>query len=438
MSLLPRFREHLSGLDLPRGRALVAVSGGPDSVALLDLLDRTRDIHGWELITAHVDHGIDPASAEVASAVAELSARLGLRFESLTLALGPGATETEARAARYAALERIRHALGAGAVVTAHHADDQAETVLMRVLRGSGPAGLAAIAARSGPLFRPLLPFRRHELAAYLVERGLGARLDPANADARHLRSWIRHALLPQVEARLPDVHQRLLALGAQARRNRSAWDAVLESLPELGVTREDDGISVAAPVLATYDSALGAELAIALARRAGCTIGARRAERLLSLASGGSSGDSVPLGEGWRGELAFGRLRVVRADAETPPPLELGDSGRTDWGRWRFTLRAAPAPPVQERSALTAWFPAAALTVRAPRAGDRILPIGGTGRRLVVRCFQDARVPRARRGSWPVLESAGVTLWIPGVCRAGALVPPAGSEALRVDVAYE
>ena len=86
----------------------------------------------------------------------------------------------------------------------------------------------------------------------------------------------------------------------------------------------------------------------------------------------------------------------------------------------------------------MTAWFPGAPITVRASRPGDRIIPLGGPGHRLVVRCFQDARVPRLSRGAWPVLVVGGSVVWVPGVCRAEALVPPAGSEALRVDVTYE
>jgi tRNA(Ile)-lysidine synthetase-like protein len=85
----------------------------------------------------------------------------------------------------------------------------------------------------------------------------------------------------------------------------------------------------------------------------------------------------------------------------------------------------------------MSAWFPAGPLTVRGPRAGERLVPFGGRGRRLLVRCFQDARVPASRRAGWPVIEAGGVVAWVPGVCRTEAMIPPAGSEALRVDVTY-
>jgi len=221
-------------MGLAEGTWLVAVSGGPDSVALLLLLSDLAASRGLSLVVAHVDHGIHPASAEVAARVEQLAARRRLPVVVGRLALGAGATETEARAARYAWLREQARPLGALGILTGHHADDQAETVLMRVLRGSGPAGLAGMSRRAGDLVRPLLSFRREELAQYLLEQGEVAWLDPANADPRHLRSWIRASLLPRVAERLPDVSERLHAVAAQARLERDAWDEVLERLPAL------------------------------------------------------------------------------------------------------------------------------------------------------------------------------------------------------------
>ena len=150
MSFLELFRRQIATLGLAPGPALVAVSGGPDSVALLDLLVQSHDAHGLDLIVAHLDHGIHPESARVAEQVRALAESYQLPIHVGQLALGPEAGETEARAERYAWLETLRSRLGAGVIFTAHHADDQVETVLMRVLGGSGPAGLAGMAAVHG------------------------------------------------------------------------------------------------------------------------------------------------------------------------------------------------------------------------------------------------------------------------------------------------
>src|SRR6476469_4904612 len=180
MNLLERFQESLAGFELEGRRGLVDVSGGPDSVALLDLLVRTADAHHLSLIVAHLDHGIHQDSARVAEQVVELARSYGLPVEVGRVELGLNASETEARASRYRWLESLRVRVGADLILTAHHADDQAETVLMRLLAGSGPAGLAGMASSSGFLVRPLLSFRRTELTSYLRQRGLSAWSDPA------------------------------------------------------------------------------------------------------------------------------------------------------------------------------------------------------------------------------------------------------------------
>jgi len=439
MDLTQEFRSHLTTLRLPPGRALVAVSGGPDSVALLDLLVRSQDVHELELVVAHIDHGIHPESAQVAAQVCNLARHWGIEFESIELALGATATETQARARRYAWLEQTRKRAGAVVVFTAHHADDQVETILMRALEGSGPTGLAAMSGRTGALVRPLLPFPREALAAYARERSLPTWSDPANHDSRHLRSWLRCAVLPKLRSRLPRVDLNLARVGAQAARDRTAWSKVLDLLPGLDPLLENGGISVAAAPLRGYDSALAQTLLIAIGRRVGCQIGAARAARILRLLAAGNSGSETPLCGQWRAELAFDRLRLIRAGMNSTAealPLD-AEAGEMRWGEWRFRWRREPAPALQERAALTAWFEPDALTIRGWLPGEKVRPLAGAGRRLLVRCFQEARVPRRRRENWPVLVSSDAVVWIPGVCRSDALVPSGGKEALRIDAEY-
>jgi tRNA(Ile)-lysidine synthase len=438
MTLLDDFRRHLPTLHLPPGRAVVAVSGGPDSVALVDLLHRTLDLHQLDLVVAHFDHGIHPASARVAEGVRELARSYRLTYEEGQGELGPEAGETAARAARYAWLEATRLRLGAALVMTAHHADDQVETVLMRVLAGSGPAGLAGMAPRHGTLVRPLLPFRRDAVVRYVRSRGLQVWLDPANRDPRHLRAWLRGDVLPALRARLPRVDDALLALGRQAARDRAAWSAALDLLPGIDFRLERDGFSVAGRTLSGYDSTLGETVLMAAARRVGCRLGPTRAGRVLRIAARGASGSTVPLGEGWTAEIAFGRLVVSRTESPQAGPWTLaGARGEGRWGRWRLRWTVEPAPAHQERSGLTAWMHPVPLRVRSWAAGERLRPLGGTGRRLFVRCFQDARVPRSRRAAWPVLADAEGVVWVPGVCRSDALLPESGTEAVRIDAEY-
>jgi len=439
MTLLDDFRRHLATLHLPHGRALVAVSGGPDSVALLHLLHHTLEVHQLDLVVAHFDHGIHPQSAKVAAAVRALAATYRLAYAEGQGALGAAAGETAAREARYDWLDAERVRQGAALILTAHHADDQVETVLMRALEGSGPAGLAGMAARRGAVVRPLLPFRRSAILRYVRAEGLEAWSDPANLDSRHLRAWLRGDVLPALRARLPRVDEALLGVSRHAARDRAAWSAVLDVLPGLDLRLERDGFSVAARSLSGYDSPLGETVLMTAARRVGCRLGPARAGRLIRLAAHGSSGATMPLGNGWIAELAFERLVVGRAEAGRTPaswPLQ-GREGEGEWGHWRLRWSRERAPVRQDRGGLAAWFAPAPLVVRMWSAGERIRPLGGTGRRLLVRCFQDARVPRSRRAQWPVLAGPDGVVWIPGVSRSDALLPEPGTEAVRVDAEH-
>src|SRR5216117_1170098 len=257
--LSQRFRRHaLRARLFPRpGTAIVAVSGGADSVALLDLLHALAADLGLTLVVAHADHGIQSDSRTVGQSVAALATTYGLPFELGELRLGSDATETTARRARYAWLAEVRRRREARYVVTAHHRDDQVETILLRVLRGSGPAGLAGIAARArGGLVRPLLPFTRAELAAHVAERALPAHDDPANRDPRHLRSWLRTALLPLLNERLGlRLRRDLLAQGRHAASDRRAWDQMLDLVPDLALIVERERFTVARASVGGYDN---------------------------------------------------------------------------------------------------------------------------------------------------------------------------------------
>ena len=435
MTLQERFDLHLTGLGLPPGPVLVAVSGGPDSLALLDLLAASPAAAGLRLEVAHIDHGIQPNSAAVAERVKSIVGRYAVPCHLRSLALGPQASETTARHRRYEALAQIARETGAGLVLTAHHQDDQVETVLMRVLKGSGPAGLAGIASRRGGLVRPLLPFGRAELGAHVAAAGLEAWDDPANHDPRHLRSWLRAAVLPLLRERIPDVDHRLLALARQAGRDRAAWDALISGLPALDFRRETAGVSVAAAPLSGYDSVVLRALLAALGRRIGLVIGPSRAGRVERLLARGRSGAVAELGAGGAAELSFDRLRLFRGALRSWNSVTVGvdGAGRVEVGEWVVEWHSAPAPERLDRVSTETWLPAGAYIVRPFRPGDRIRPLGGPGRRLVVRCLQEARVARSRRAAWPVVESDGVPVWVPGACRSAERLPAPGAAALRM-----
>lgn len=416
--LARRFAKHLAALDLERRPVVVAVSGGPDSLALLHLLHGAGQ--GWELIVAHVDHGIHPESAPVAESVRHAAKALELAYLHTELHLGPDTSETRAREARYKwlkALARARHAW----LFTAHHRDDQVETVLMRVLKGSGPAGLAGIAPVSGALVRPLLPFGQSEIRAWLRSRGVRGWNDPANRDPRHLRSWIRTEFLPAARNRVPAFDHRLMGLAAQAETQRAAWDAVVD-LFGLEPERAGEGFRFDARALRGKPAPLVEALFLAVARRHGLVFGGKSATRVGSMIEQGRSGSMVNLTGGWEACLDFGRVSVRMApliESTVPTLVIAGETGTAEWDGWRISWSPGTPPEQESRVADTVWLEPASYTVRAWRPGDRIRPLGGNGSRLVVRCMQDVRLPEPERAQWPVVGKGEEVVWVPQVCRS-------------------
>jgi len=444
-SLPARVLAHIRKRRLFRepGEALVAVSGGPDSVALLDLLNAMAAELGLSIAVAHADHGILPAGRPVGRTVKQLAENYGLPFEVVELNLGADTTETEARRARYAWLRDVQRRRGAKYLVTAHHEDDQVETIVLRALRGSAPAGLAGMSAKSrGGLVRPLLPFARVELLEYLRSRGLAAYDDPANRDPRHLRSWVRATLLPLLNEHLgPRLRRDLLTHGRHAASERRAWDRILDVVPDLGLTVQGERFTVARKVLCGYDNALSVALLRAAARRARLALGPARARRLVALAER-PSGRRLPVGDGWSAEVAFDTLQVSRdSAADVDCALEhvwpTGERGSALFGEFEIRWAPAAAPERIERATWTTWLDRAGgpWEVRAPTRGDSLVPLGGVGHRPLRRLLMEARVPRSARPRYPVVSRGETILWVPGICRSAAGVPAPGTRAVRLDV---
>ncbi|HET9597557.1 MAG TPA: tRNA lysidine(34) synthetase TilS, partial [Anaeromyxobacteraceae bacterium] len=207
---------------------LVALSGGPDSTALLASLEALLRVGAFAALAAcHVDHGLRPDAADDAAACAELCARLGIPLTAVRVVVGrEGGLQAAARRARYAALRDAARASGATRIATGHTRGDQAETVLLRLLRGSGARGLAGIPPRRGAIVRPLLDLPRSRGLAYLRGRGLPWREDPSNAAPRFLRNRVRREVLPLLVSLAPRAEERL----ARAADLLRADDARLEA----------------------------------------------------------------------------------------------------------------------------------------------------------------------------------------------------------------
>jgi tRNA(Ile)-lysidine synthase len=442
-SMRERFDQALDRLigptpeDTSPARVLIAVSGGPDSIALLDLFAEVAPERRLELRVVHFDHGIDPESAAVADRVRELAERYRLPFELGSARLGPGASETLARRERLRWFQQVLSTHQPALLATAHHADDQIETMLMRFLRGSGPSGLAGIAERRGSLIRPLLRIERAELAERVARIGIRPWIDPANRDPSHLRAWLRNEVIPLLAARLPDLRRRLQSAREVFEKDRLAWESVSKELPGLDFRSENGAVSVAASPLGGYSSTVVRSVLKAVGRAMGLRLDERAVDRMQALLAQGDTGRQVDLLRGAKAELTFGRLRLfVPAGHHSAELVIESPAGSVETGPWLVSWDDDVVPGALDRAGYRTWIDAQTpLTVRRWRPGDRVRPLRGKGARLVVRCMQDEKVPRSRRSDWLVVEHGGNIVWVPGVCRSELLVPAPGMRARRIDV---
>lgn len=416
------------GLISKSESVIVAVSGGLDSVVLLDVLHRLADEDGrsWQLTVAHLDHALREESAEDARFVEELAERLNLECVSERRDVRQVARrrklglEEAARQERLGFLQRVARDRAATAVAVGHHGDDQVETVLFRLFRGAHLRGLAGMAGwrpmgEGVRLVRPLLGLRRDQLREYARRGGLAWREDPTNAETEMSRNWIRHELLPMVRDRLnPRVDEAILRAASAV----GEADGLLETLSRSKILRQGEGC-VSLPLAGLR------EAASAVVRRAirdalveaGAPmdrLGADWLSRLAELAERGEGqcdlpgdvrawveGDALWVGPGaaWEPFDAFRRELPVGQRVRLPGGLE----ART----WVEDVSSLRPDELLERArrepAGVELFDAAALVgtlkVRTRRDGDAFRPIGMDGTQPVADLLSGAHLPLRRRG---------------------------------------
>jgi tRNA(Ile)-lysidine synthase len=396
MSEAPLEAARESGLVRAGEPLLVMVSGGGDSVALLDIAHRLRA----SVTALHVNYGLR-ADASLDQALVERlcdERDIALTVERISLPPERGNLQELARDARYSLAEELAE----GDFAAAHTASDQAETVLYRLAVSPGSRALHGMAPRRGRLVRPLLRVTREEVREYLLARGLEWREDPSNADRRFARARVRHDVLDALRELSPGAERTIAETADQLREEAELLDeAVRESLVELG-----GGPAISLDTLAELPPALRR---LVLRELAGRALSRQELRQLLEVSHQGTK--VVELGGGLRAVAEYGTLRFTRApDAEPPPPVDLAVPGRTRFGDWELEARLSGPGDVT----VTRIGPV--VTIRAWRDGDRMRPAGLGGSKSLQDLFTDRKVPRALRRTLPVVESAGQIVWVAGV----------------------
>lgn len=429
---------------MPTGaRVVVAYSGGPDSTALLDLLRSAAPERDLQLVAAHFDHGVRPGSRREASRAADRAREMGVADVRVGRADPPhDAGHDELRRRRYRFLRRVKRKEDADRIATGHQADDQAETVLFRLLRGTGLRGLAGIPERRDDVVRPLLPYRAAELADHLRERGLGWSRDPANRDPSYARSRIRHELLPALRERWDDDPvERLLQVGREARRAEEGMEALTDRVlqacrretrsafrvPELTADeREERRTRLDRPSLLAAGRELQARCLRRVARESGERLTRGATAEGVRFVNRGRSGGRVQLGGGlqlcrefdtmWIGRrVGTPEDRALAVDASEPGRGRVRAGGRAYAAAWGPEVDPGRYP---HSLAMSREIRQLSLTLRAWEAGDRIERRGD--RVKLKELFNRERVPRSERSRLPVLVAGdGDVLWVPGIVAA-------------------
>ena len=459
--LAARFRRHWEtrGWTRPDDRLTVACSGGLDSLVLLHLLRFVLPVPAPGLRVAHFDHRMRAGSTGDREWVAGIARAWALPLHWERAGEVPG-SEEEARSLRYGFLEGLLAAGEAEWVLTAHHADDQAETVLFRILRGTGPRGLTGIPESREPgILRPLLPFTRSELEAYASRHRLRPREDPTNNSVRHSRNRIRRRLLPELEAVHPGARRGLLRLARNASRERAALDHLLDR--ELGelATATATTAAVDRSALLRFPRPVRSALLRRLAESIGGSLSEAGTASAVEFITGKASGARLDLAGPLRLEREFDRIRMYRPVPDPRPDAQSGGEdalvieapsaggGEIDLSGARFELRwktGRPPPSAPRRTGAApgrrgAWESASfdparlvfPLRVRSWLPGDRIR-IRGRSRRLA-KLFREARIPRRERVRRPVVVDArGRVLWLPGRALGGKAEKPEEEAASR------
>lgn len=407
---------------------VVAVSGGVDSMVLLDLMDRLRASLEIQLCVAHLDHQLRPTSAEDSRFVAEAARQRGLPCRVGCRDVGQYARqrrlslEAAARQLRYQFLEEVAAAIGAQKIALGHHADDQAETVLLRLLRGSGATGLGGMEiVREGRYLRPLLGFERAELEAYARCAGIDFRQDATNRDLRFARNWVRHELMPLLRRFNPRI-VRVLNRTAQVLREEDRLLAGLsrQALPEVAYAESKILCSrrkriLDVPRLFAYPVAMQRRILRAvlqdLSEREGPSDFVHL-EKVLALLRQSESGVRV-IAAGLGAQRA-GRLLILGPVVPLPLEIEVNIPGEIPVPECGAVLRAEvlPAAAFAElrpglgglRAAFDAERLGTRLQLRRWRPGDRFQPLGMEGRKKVSDFLVDEKWPRLLRDEALVL----------------------------------
>jgi len=439
---------------------LAAVSGGPDSMAMLSMLDALSTELQFRLAVAHFDHGLRDEADEEKTLVKRFARARGLTFYAGGTDVGAKAEGTDdtieeaARKARYAFLQRVAGEIHADRIATGHTSDDQVETVLMRILRGTGIRGLGGIPVKRGKIIRPILGLSREDTAEYCEAAGVPHAIDPSNSDPRFFRNQLRSELLPVLRKTYEGVEGNLLRLARNATDVTAEIRARTRPLLAQSLKKEADKRWVldVSKLYALDDTSLVVLFGDLFAENIGCDLDFSRPhyEQLIKLVRDTrASGKKLNL-PGLTVTKEYENLIVTcgRTNATVEAALEsratLTFPGETAAAGYKVKTEIIDSDDID---ALTlkadkdvAYFPLQRLklplVLRSPATGDRIRPFGMSGSKKLSDVFTDKKIPGRRRRKSLVVTDADEILWLVGVTTSEkGRVEPTSGQIVKISV---
>lgn len=439
--------DSLRTAEVVRGvLVLAAVSGGRDSVVLLHCLKELQPQFGYALEAVHVEHGMRGDSALRDAAFTEKLCE-GWKIPCRTVHVDVPARVSEtgespeqaARNLRYGAIRKTARAAGAQWIATAHHADDQAETMLLGISRGSagmlrGMRQITQDARRK--ILRPLLFAERSDIDGYAEEQGLSWTEDESNDDPSFARNRIRLDVMPYLKERMdPNIVQHLTLLSQRMQEENALLEKLAAECETRCVVWRGPEDAFVLNGLSAEDAALARRVAENVLRRTGCARGAHTVADILELFRM-QPGKRLSLKQGHEALRERGgiRIRRIRETRDTCVELSVPGTTQTPWGTVRISKAQICGDPKTQGT--VQWVPETAdrLYMRMPRTAERIAPMGMEGTKLVSDVFSDAGVLLAAREGWPVIADKTGPVWIPGICADRRLRVNAGETAYFIE----
>jgi len=417
-------------------RVIVAVSGGVDSVCLLDVLHSLKEVLGIELVVAHFDHGLRPdEDASETEFVKSLAAAFACDFVTKRadpdLQSETASLEERARDVRYRFLKDVKEQFSAQKIAIGHNLNDQAETVFMRLLRGSGPSGLSGIPpVRDNHIIRPLIDVTRSEIESYLSNRGLSHITDSSNFETKYWRNEIRLNLLPQLEKYQPKIVE-ILGRTAGIMREESAWleEKAARWLKKWAAKGSNDEIVL--PLLrfkGLPEPLKNHVIRQALKRKGGGLrrIGLPNIDAIKQIATGSRPQAEITLPNMLAVKRVYDRLIFLKSKPETPKRFccIIDKPGAFALETLGCTIQIEEVErEVLPELTTSAWatcldadlitFP---LMLRNFRPGDRFVPLGMTGHKKLKSFFIDIKIPSHVRARIPILFQGNELIWVCGI----------------------